>query len=90
MPGPGVVVQRRLGELLGHDLHIGLGGLHEPEIRAVLVVKAAGHSAAELQPVVLERPHRLPLSVAWPGGTRARRLRAQDQPQIPLVLLTPD
>jgi hypothetical protein len=34
----------------------------------VLVVEAAGHSAAELQPVLLELPHLLPLSVAWPGG----------------------
>jgi hypothetical protein len=33
----------------------------------VLVVEAAGHSAAELQPVLLELPHAC-LLIAWPGG----------------------
>jgi hypothetical protein len=39
---------------------IGLGGLDEPKIPAVLVMEAAGHSAAELQPVLLELPHAYP------------------------------
>jgi hypothetical protein len=34
----------------------------------VLEVEAAGDSAAKLQPVLLELPHLLALSVAWPGG----------------------
>jgi hypothetical protein len=44
------------------------GCLHESEVPRVLVVEAAGHPAAQLQPVLFELPHLVPLSVAWPGG----------------------
>ena len=31
-------------------------------------MQATSHSAAQLQPVLLELPHACPFSVAWPGG----------------------
>jgi hypothetical protein len=52
--GLGVV----LALLLGWSF--GLGGLDQPEVSAVLVVKAPRHSAAQLQPVPLELPHACP------------------------------
>src|SRR5215213_3542809 len=52
--GLGVV----LALLLGWSF--GLGGLDEAEVSAVLVVKAPRHSAAQLQPVLLELPHACP------------------------------
>jgi hypothetical protein len=34
----------------------------------VLVVEAARHAAAQLQPVLFELPHACPFLIAWPGG----------------------
>src|SRR5512132_2590 len=50
----------RLGPLLGAQRgppSLGLGRLEEPEVPGVLVVEASGHSAAQLQPVLLELLH---------------------------------
>jgi hypothetical protein len=48
-------VRHRLGS--GAMRTLGLGCLHESEVPGVLVVEASRHSAAELQPVLLELPH---------------------------------
>jgi len=52
--------------VVGHSL--GRGGLDLAEVPGVLVVEASRHSAAELQPVLLELPHVCPFLNAWPVG----------------------
>jgi hypothetical protein len=66
MAVPSLGLDVLLALLLGRSP--GLGGRDQPEIPAMLVMEASRHSAAQLQPVLLELPHPLPLSVAWPGG----------------------
>jgi len=46
---------------------LGLVGIEEPEVPGVLVVQGAGHSAAQLQPVLLELPHGVLLLVLAAG-----------------------
>src|SRR5512132_3808326 len=58
---------------------LGPVGVQEPEVPAVLVVQGPGHSAAQLQPVLLELPHALP--PVLPAG-RARLLARPGRPGL--------